>query len=506
MNKILQSHIYYFILLLFLLSSEESVCRVIDTPHIIAGTSKITGKITIPDDKNMDNIFVDITISQPISGEFVKYKALADRLGKFSIDVDVETNISFCSLNVSLNPDKLLLLKLISGGITNIDIIYNSSFNINNIEVTPEMYQNDVTQSFEVMNKMLVYRSGRKPEPLYNQSTNYFLNYARNILSERLVIANSNPYLSEESKKVLTIDYRLFLYKGFVLNYEKYMKFNYENTDGDKNIKPNILKIDRTYYRFLKDFNLNDPQYLNCFTFQEFQKDILQNEILAFPLIAEIKIPSWLASVKVILSDLVGFDDGPYYDILAANAYARQLNEEARPLTENQKRNIRSYWKNGEIAKILFRKNQKVEASYKFASHTVVNEISSVPNDKVIETIVSKYKNKVIFIDLWATWCAPCLEAMKDFKNTKGDFLNKDVKFVYLTNPSSPRKLWEEKIKGIGNEHYYLQWDQWESIMEHFGFDAIPSYLLYNKEGVLMKKFTSFPGKEEVEEMINRLL
>lgn len=100
----------------------------------------------------------------------------------------------------------------------------------------------------------------------------------------------------------------------------------------------------------------------------------------------------------------------------------------------------------------------------------------------------------------------PCLDAIQQFRSTKGDFHNKDVAFVFLTNGSSPRKLWEEKIKGIGSEHYYLKDTQWEYIMNHFVFEGIPSYLLYNKEGVLINKFTAFPGNDKVKAMINDLL
>jgi hypothetical protein len=89
-------------------------------------------------------------------------------------------------------------------------------------------------------------------------------------------------------------------------------------------------------------------------------KEILKNKTLALPEIADRDVSSWLASVKAILSGLVGFKDGQYYDILAANAYGRQLIQEGRPLTEKQKKNISDYWKEGEIAKILLRKNQVV--------------------------------------------------------------------------------------------------------------------------------------------------
>jgi thiol-disulfide isomerase/thioredoxin len=475
-------------------------------PTIVAGKSKITGVIKNLTPFTRDSIFVHLTVPNPISGETIKYKAIVDQSGKFAIDAEVETNNTLISLYTSINPSKYLFIKLTNGGITHIDITYNAKNQIDTIRVKPSMHQKDIVNGMEVFGKIISHKSGRKPQSLYNETPDYFLNYAKTILLERLEILKSNTDISEEFKEILAKDFHLFLYKSHVFNYEDEMILNYRNTNEGKSDKTDFIKIDRTYYRFLKDFNLNDPQYLNTPTFLEFQKEILRNEILNLPLIEENDIPSWLSNVKATLSDLVGFNDGQYYDILAANAYARQLNEELRPLSKKQKENISNYWKNGEIVKILFKKNQQVVELDRFKAPVVLNDVSSVSNEKLIATILSKYKNKVVFIDLWATWCGPCLDAMQRFRNTKNQFKDKDIVFVYLTNASSPKKLWEEKIKGIGNEHYYLTDTQWEYIMNKFEFEGIPSYLLYDKSGKLINKFTAFPENEKVREIINSLL
>jgi thiol-disulfide isomerase/thioredoxin len=504
MTKMMKTNLLGILSLLFLLACNQSVSTVTDTTATEAGTATLTGSITSPNDTSKDSIYVTITVPHPISGEYRQYKALVDQSGKFSVDVDVETAVALIGLNTSLNPYKTLYAKIISGGVTNLDIAYNSDFDIENVSATPAtMTQYDMIQGVGFISKMSSSRGSKVLKPMYDKSTDYFLNHAKTVVSERLEILNKDTLLSKELKEVLSKDFRLNMYVTHVFDYEDEMNLNYRNTTGDRSTKPDLQKIDRSYYRFLKDFELNDPQYLHTFAFSEFQKEILQNEVLGLPEIGESDIPSWLASVKAVLSDLVGFDNGPYYDVLAANAYARQLNEEVRPLSEKQKAHIAAYWKSGEIAKILFRKNQQVVALDKFKSPAVVIDISSVPADKVMETILAKHQNKVVFIDFWATWCAPCLEAMNEFKSTKGEFHDMEVAFVYLTNGSSPRKRWEEKIKGIGSEHYYLTGAQWEHVMNQYGFEAVPSYLLYSKEGVLINKFTAFPGKDEVKEMIN---
>ncbi|WP_161888421.1 TlpA family protein disulfide reductase [Pontibacter russatus] len=514
MPKRIKIYLICILASLFVLACKQSVSKVTDTTtieagtaKITAGTAKLTGSITSPNDISKDSIYVNIFVPHPISGEIVQYKAHVDQSGKFSLDIEVETAVSLIGINTSLNPHMPFYAKLTSGGITNLKISYDPDFHIANIDVTPaNMTQHDMIRGVEFIPKMASSGRDKAPEPMYDKSTDYFLNHAKTVISERLEILNNDTLISKELKEVLSKDFRLMMYVGHVFDYESAINRNYGNVTGDRSNKPDIQNIDRSYYRFLKDFNLNDPQYLQTSEFLNFQKEILQNEIIGLPEIGESDIPSWLASVKAVLSDLVGFDNGPYYDILAANAYARQLNEEVRPLTEKQKEHIVNYWKNGEIAKILFRKNQQVVELDKFKSPAVVIDISSVTGDKVIETIVAKHKNKVVFIDLWATWCGPCLQAMNEFRSTKGDFHGKDVAFVYLTNGSSPRKRWEEKIKGIGSEHYYLTDTQWEHVMNQFEFEAIPSYLLFNKEGVLINKFTAFPGNDELKAMINGLL
>ena len=123
-----------------------------------------------------------------------------------------------------------------------------------------------------------------------------------------------------------------------------------------------------------------------------------------------------------------------------------------------------------------------------------------------MNTIIPKYKGSVVLVDFWATWCVPCLNAHYDIKPIKDELKEKGVVFVYLTDSSSPKPLWEGKIKGIGGEHYYLTESEWNYVLDSFSFTGIPSYLIYDKTGQLKHKFTGFPGTDKMREMIEALL
>jgi thiol-disulfide isomerase/thioredoxin len=123
-----------------------------------------------------------------------------------------------------------------------------------------------------------------------------------------------------------------------------------------------------------------------------------------------------------------------------------------------------------------------------------------------MDSIISRYKGKVVVVDFWNTWCGPCLQAMQTSRELRQEKLDKDVVFVYLANTSSPKPLWEKKIQGIGGEHYYLAKDEWEYITDSFDISGIPSYLLFDTAGTFKSKRVMFPGTEKMREMMEELL
>ena len=82
----------------------------------------------------------------------------------------------------------------------------------------------------------------------------------------------------------------------------------------------------------------------------------------------------------------------------------------------------------------------------------------------MFDAILANYKGKVVLVDFWATWCGPCMAAMKEMKPLKDEIKGKDVVFLYLTGETSPLVNFTQTYPTVAGEHYRVsdaQWGYW---------------------------------------------
>lgn len=150
--------------------------------------------------------------------------------------------------------------------------------------------------------------------------------------------------------------------------------------------------------------------------------------------------------------------------------------------------------KNAELAVAL--EAEKQQGGY------TVHQAGESLGEALLVDIVQQFKGKVIFIDVWATWCGPCRSAMTMFEPAKEKLKEQGVVFVYLTDHTSPEKTWENMIPNIKGEHFRLKNGQFSSLMQLFGFTGIPSYLIINKKGEVVYSHMGFEGNEKITELL----
>ena len=154
-----------------------------------------------------------------------------------------------------------------------------------------------------------------------------------------------------------------------------------------------------------------------------------------------------------------------------------------------------------------YQKEQERLAQMLAAQESVFfKKYDDVAPENILQTILDKYKGKAVLIDIWATWCGPCRAGHRMMAPLKEELKGKDIQFVYITSPTSPLTTWQEMIKGIDGDHYYLTAEQYSYILGKYESNGIPTYAIYDRNGGQTYKSMGFPGLDKIKEEIENAM
>ena len=107
--------------------------------------------------------------------------------------------------------------------------------------------------------------------------------------------------------------------------------------------------------------------------------------------------------------------------------------------------------------------------------------------EKIFRKIIEPYKGRIVYLDIWGTWCGPCKRNLKESWKVKEALKDYDIVYLYLANRSSDES-WKNVIKeynltGPNCVHYNLPEDQQRAIENYVGVNGYPTYKLIDKQG-----------------------
>ena len=158
-----------------------------------------------------------------------------------------------------------------------------------------------------------------------------------------------------------------------------------------------------------------------------------------------------------------------------------------------------------EIHSYVYAKNEQQIAEELAGNESVFfKKYDDVAPENILQTILDNYKGKAVLIDMWATWCGPCRAGHKAMAPLKEELKGRNIKFIYITPPSSPPTTWLEMIKDIDGDHYYLTEEQNHYILSHFESSGIPTYAIYDTKGQQTYKSIGFPGNDVIRKELEK--
>lgn len=120
---------------------------------------------------------------------------------------------------------------------------------------------------------------------------------------------------------------------------------------------------------------------------------------------------------------------------------------------------------------------------------TLLKTAKDTPVEELISKIIQEHQGKIIYLDIWATWCSPCRKEMPHSQELMNTLNSDKVDFVYLCIDSKEDK-WKALISELNIEgsHYLATPDQSRFVYELFKMNGVPQYILIDAKGNIVEK------------------
>lgn len=111
--------------------------------------------------------------------------------------------------------------------------------------------------------------------------------------------------------------------------------------------------------------------------------------------------------------------------------------------------------------------------------------------EQLWRSLTEPYEGKVISIDFWGTWCAPCRAELPLMKDIASRYADRDAVFIFLA-ARSPEESWLNVIRETGLTapnivHFNLPDEQMGLLVDKFGVGSYPTHILVDREGNVIK-------------------
>ncbi|WP_298513052.1 TlpA disulfide reductase family protein [uncultured Kordia sp.] len=123
-------------------------------------------------------------------------------------------------------------------------------------------------------------------------------------------------------------------------------------------------------------------------------------------------------------------------------------------------------------------------------------------------TSLADLQGKYVYIDVWATWCGPCIGEIPSLKKVEKDYHDKNIAFVSISiDQKGAYKTWKEMIKNKELGGIQLMADNaWKSkFVTDYAIEGIPRFILIDPNGKIVNADAPRPSNPELIALFDEL-
>ncbi len=128
---------------------------------------------------------------------------------------------------------------------------------------------------------------------------------------------------------------------------------------------------------------------------------------------------------------------------------------------------------------------------------------TTINNESVKST--DYYKNQLVYVDIWATWCKPCIREFPYLDTLKEEYKGKNIRFVSVSFDAK-KEDWEEYVNkhGMVGSQFWVDPANKKIYDDGFNITMIPRFVLIDTEGKIIDANAPLPSSGlEIRKLLN---
>jgi thiol-disulfide isomerase/thioredoxin len=129
-------------------------------------------------------------------------------------------------------------------------------------------------------------------------------------------------------------------------------------------------------------------------------------------------------------------------------------------------------------------------------------------NHKGGTTSLDDLKGKYVYVDVWATWCGPCIRQIPFLKEIENKYHDKNIVFVSMSvDAENDHEKWKQMVeeKELGGIQLFADNSNKSQFYTDYGIVGIPRFILIDPEGNIVDSGAPPPSSSNLVKLFDEL-